>query len=211
MKKHVLPAQLPFLSMPGTVLLPGGLLPFQAQTTSEKRVIQNALKANRYVGVIQPASSQEEPISLSRIGCVGRVTTFTEGTDDSYFVVLKGISRFEIVKNDTDEVNKRRTITVKYLTANGLDQQPVSSHERVRLLQLLSQYLDTHGLSVNWDDVAQASDETLITSLAMMCPFNAQEKQALLESQSTQDRYQMVMTFLEYAHFKQASQGYMIN
>ncbi len=202
MKKHVLPTQLPFLSTTGTVLLPGGLLPFHATTAKEKKVVQQALKANRYIGVIQPALPNQDPKALSAMGCLGQITTFTEGQDDSYFVVLKGLTRFEILEDLEPATSSKRVLKVQYHKLDPHESPFVSPQERLGLLKLLGDYLETHGMKVNWDDVAQASDETLITSLAMLCPFNAQEKQALLESPTTQDRYQMVMAFLEAAQLK---------
>lgn len=191
-----LPQVIPFISATGVVLLPGGLLPYHVQKPAEIKIIDRALAQNRHIGVIQPKSMEGDKKILFRMGCLGKITTFTEGTDGTYFIVVQGISSFSI-----QEEQKRGMLRVNYLE-NALTGEPNTPRDRLKLLNLLKDYLNRNAISVNWEDVITASDESLVTSLAMMCPFNATEKQAILESQSLRERYHMLTAFMEVSQLR---------
>jgi Lon protease-like protein len=71
--------------------------------------------------------------------------------------------------------------------------------DRHRLIELLQAYFRQQSLSANWDAIGQAPDERLVTSLAMICPFQPPEKQALLEADCLYDRARLMMSLLEIA------------
>jgi Lon protease-like protein len=191
-----LPQVISFISASGVVLLPGGLLPYHAQKASEIKAIDQALNHKRYIGIVQPKSKEGEKQILFRTGCLGKITTFTEGADGTYFIIIQGMSSFSIQAE-----NKKRKLQVNYLDTT-LKGEPNTPLDRMKLLNLLKDYLNRNAISVNWDDVITASDESLVTSLAMMCPFNATEKQAILESQSLRERYHMLTAFMEISHLR---------
>jgi Lon protease-like protein len=68
---------------------------------------------------------------------------------------------------------------------------------RDRLLAALKTYLSSRDMKADWKSVMTAPGETLVNALAMMCPFDPAEKQALLEAQSFQDRASTLMALLE--------------
>lgn len=193
-----LPPVISFISKSGVVLLPGGLLPYHAWKKDDLHAIDNALKGGRLIGIVQPMRVDGDRQILFRTGCLGKIKTFTEGVDGSYFLIISGISSFSILGEQSIgflEVDYQQSL---------VDSEPTTPYERVKLLSLLNEYLHTHSISVNWDDVVAASDESLITSLAMMCPFEATEKQAILESPSMRERFQMLMAFLEVSNLKKS-------
>jgi len=191
-----LPPVISFIAKSGVVLLPGGLLPFHAKSLEDLHAIDRAFMSDRLIGIVQPMKTEAGKDVLFRTGCLGKITTFTEGADGSYFLIISGISSFSILAEQ-----KLGLLQVDYLTPS-VEDEPATPYERIKLLTLLKDYLKRHGISVNWDDVVTASDESLITSLAMMCPFEATEKQAILESQSLRERFEMLMAFLEVSQYK---------
>jgi uncharacterized protein len=191
-----LPQVISFISASGVVLLPGGLLPYHAKKASEIKTIDQAMTQNRYIGIVQPRSTEGDKKILFGTGCLGKITTFTEGADGSYFLIIHGMSSFSI-----QEEQKKGKLHVNYLDEN-LKSEPNTPLDRMKLLNLLKDYLNRNGISINWDDVISASDESLVTSLAMMCPFNATEKQAILESQSLRERFHMLTAFMEVSQLR---------
>ena len=69
--------------------------------------------------------------------------------------------------------------------------------------------LTLYGISPNWDEINAASDERLITSLAMVCPFEPREKQALLESPTLADRCRMMTALIEMAFLRGSGQPWV--
>jgi len=190
-----LPQIISFISASGVVLLPGGLLPYHTQKAEDLKSIDQALTQNRYIGIIQPKKTEKNKQILFRTGCLGKITTFTEGSDGSYFVIIHGMSSFSI-----QEEQKKGKLNVNYLETS-LTGEPTPL-DRLKLLNLLKDYLTRNAISINWEDVISASDESLVTALAMMCPFNATEKQAILESQSLSERFHMLTAFMEMSHLR---------
>ena len=52
-------------------------------------------------------------------------------------------------------------------------------------------------MKADWKSVMTAPGEALVNALAMMCPFDPAEKQALLEAGSFQERASTLMALLE--------------
>jgi Lon protease-like protein len=194
--EKALPQVIPFISAAGIILLPGGLLPYHAKKAGELKAINQALTQNRLIGVVQPRTMDGEKSILFQTGCLGKITTFTEGTDGSYFIIVQGVNSFSI-----QEEQKTGKLQVNYIDTI-LKGEPNTPLDRLKLLNMLKDYLTHNSITVNWEDVIAASDESLATSLAMMCPFNATEKQAILESQSLRERYHMLTAFMEMSQLR---------
>ena len=58
-------------------------------------------------------------------------------------------------------------------------------------------FLDAFDIDVDWDTLSQVPDESLVRSLAMMCPFEPREKQALLECATLAERSELVTSLIE--------------
>ena len=69
--------------------------------------------------------------------------------------------------------------------------------DRDRLTATLKTYLSANNIEADWAAVADASTERLVTTLAMIFPFEASEKQALLECATVAERAETVMTLME--------------
>ncbi len=97
------PTKLAILDLPGIILLPRGKLPIHLMEDKHKLLIEEALKTDRYVGVVQ-ADKRAEGEKLFRSGCLGKITTFSEGEEGDYFVILSGVCRFNLL--DPQETSK---------------------------------------------------------------------------------------------------------
>ncbi|MDE0591083.1 LON peptidase substrate-binding domain-containing protein [Halocynthiibacter sp. C4] len=204
-----LPSNVPLFPLPGALLLPRGRLPLQIFEPRYLAMLEDCLKtSHRLIGMIQPISDQEDdsgqdektvPI-MHKIGCAGRVVSFSETVDGRYMVTLAGISRFRL-----REANES---FAPYLTADvswkGFERdlggiETDSSLNRDRLLTLLEKYFNSEELETDWESLKNAEDELLINSLSMLCPFSSKEKQALLEAEDLASRRETLTTLMEFA------------
>lgn len=188
-----LPSDLPLFPLGGVLLLPRGQLPLNIFEPRYLAMVNDAIASHRLIGMIQT----REDGSLYKVGCAGRITSYNETPDGRLEIVLTGISRFEILEEGA-QVSGYRRARVDW-TPFKLDLEPMGclDMDRGKLRTLLKNYFDQQGLTCSWDAVDKAADEKLITSLAMICPFDAQEKQALLEAQCCKERAKLFMTLLE--------------
>ena len=195
------PTEIAILNLPVMILLPRGHLPIHLTEDKYKLLIEDALKSERYVGVVQ-TDSRAEGEKLFRAGCLGKITTFSEGDDGDYFVILSGVCRFNLLASQ--ETSKPYLIhSVSYETFSfDVYEERENEIEREKLLDLVKAYFLSSDLTANWDEIKLASNERLISSLTLLCPFDPEEKQALLESPTLIERTRMMTALLEIAFLR---------
>ena len=198
-----LPREIPIFPLPGALLLPHGRLPLNLFEERYLAMALDALKEERIIGMVQPLEFQHDPVAgdapIFGIGCAGRITSFSETDDGRILISLKGICRFNIA-GEVEGRNGYRRVAADYGPfRNDLAEQPGFDFDREELFGLLRRFFESRGLQADWDSLENADDETLIVSLAMMCPFDVSEKQALLEAPEMPDVPDVLMSLLAMA------------
>ena len=148
-------------------------------------MIDQSMKSNRIIGMIQPKKTGElKKPDLHSVGCAGKITSFNETDDGRYLIVLNGICRFKI----TDEVNSDnlyRECKVKYEDFFG-DLTEKTDEIKFSDLKLIFHNLKglfkKQGYEINWKEIEKQSLDQTINTLSMASPFSLEEKQVLLES-----------------------------
>ncbi len=189
---------IPVFPLTGVLLLPRGQLPLNIFEPRYLKMLDDALGRGRYIGMIQPTDEDDAP--LSSVGCLGRVSSFSETEDGRMIISLTGVCRFKVA----DEI----AVTTPYRQVQA-DYRPFADDliadagaidvDRDALVDVLTRYLDVNNLSVDWDSVHAASNETLVNSLSMISPYGPREKQALLEATSLAERNDILVALTEMA------------
>ena len=194
-----LPATFPVFPLAGALLLPRGRLPLNIFEQRYLAMTEDALGAGRQFGMVQP--DPQRPAldcgpALYRIGCLGRLTSFSETEDGRYLITLTGVCRFAIAE-ELGMVRGYRRVHGEFGRFLA-DLLPPSGPGFVReeLMAALRGYFAHRGFEANWEAIQQMSDEMLVTTLAMVCPFEPAEKQALLEAPTQADRAATLMALL---------------
>lgn len=203
-----LPETIPVFPLTGVLLLPRGKLPLNIFEPRYLNMVQDALATNRLIGMIQPRDPVAAPNPpLFDIGCAGRITSFTETDDGRFLITLTGVSRFRIRSEMATTRGYRRIVADWSDFAADLAEDAPCGLDRERLDQALRAYFRQQGISANWDSIAQAPLDRLVTSLAMICPFDAPEKQALLESPDLNTRAALLLALVEMAVHQAGGEG----
>lgn len=197
-----LPGTIPLFPLPGALLLPRARLPLQIFEPRYLAMLDDTLKSShRLIGMVQPRETHGEgPPMLHAIGCAGRVTAFSETEDGRYMISLTGISRFRI----RDEVTGFAPYRRAEVNWTGFERdlgrcERDPGFDRSGLFNLLGRYFQSRGLSTDWESLRQAEDELLVNSLSMLCPFEPEEKQALLEAPCLRTRRETLVMLIEFA------------
>ena len=198
-----LPREIPIFPLPGALLLPHGRLPLNLFEERYLAMALDALGEERIIGMVQPLEFQPDPVAgdapIFAIGCAGRITSFTETDDRRILISLKGICRFHIA-GEVEGRNGYRRVAADYGPfRDDLAEKPGFDFDRQELFKLLRRFFESRGLETDWNSLENADDETLIVSLAMMCPFGVSEKQALLEAPKMPDLPDVLMSLLALA------------
>lgn len=196
-----LPDILPIFPLHGVLLLPGGHLPLNIFEPRYKALCEAALSGNRLIGIVQPRVSGGEDIFT--IGCAGKIIEFSEKPDGRYEIVLAGMARFRLTQELETQAAYR---SVRPIWGDFTDDLEAGKDGlgfcRDKLKDLLKRYFQQQEMDCDWEAIDEVSDGKLMTCLAMACPFEAIEKQALLEEKSCKKRAEMFMTMLEMEIYK---------
>lgn len=202
MRLHTdLPDKIPLFPLPGALLLPRSRLPLQIFEPRYLAMLEDALKTpHRLIGMIQPRPGPDGQTRLAAIGSAGRVTGFSETEDGRYMITLTGISRFRLMR----EISGFAPYISAEVRWDGFERDRGGPEEdpgfdRTAFLNLLRRYFAAEQLSADWESLREAGDELLVNSLSMLCPFEPEDKQALLEAPSLETRRVTLVTLMEFA------------
>ncbi|HEY2049017.1 MAG TPA: LON peptidase substrate-binding domain-containing protein [Caulobacteraceae bacterium] len=198
-KSNDLPDVIPVFPLDGALLLPGGVLPLQIFEPRYLNMVDDAMSGGRLIGMVQTCEGGTRLApSLLNVGCVGRITSYSETGDGKYLIALTGVCRFAILGelNTNTPYRQVRADFHRYEADLAADEGAVE-FERTRFLALLRRYLDNRSLGVEWEVVNAAPAPALINSLSMALPFSTVEKQALLEAPDLEARRHALTALLE--------------
>ena len=175
-------------------------------------MLEDTLKTpHRLVGMIQPvadAGGQGRPGRLHQIGCAGRVTAFQETEDGRYLITLSGVSRFRLGEmQDGFAPYLRARVDWSSFERDLGRAEKDPEFDRPAFLTVLARFFDTAQLSSDWDSLKEADAELLINSLSILCPFDPEEKQALLEAPTLTNRRETLVTLMEFALRSSGDEG----
>lgn len=205
-----LPQRFAVFPLARALLLPGSQLPLNIFEPRYLAMIDDALAHHRVVGMIQPHSEQPvgaAPVDISgldrprlySVGCLRRLVSFSETGDGRYHIILNGICRF-LMREELPVTTLYRQVVADFTPyASDLAPRDADQIDRRALLADLKRYLEQQQLSADWKAVENTPTEDLVNMLAMNCPFELPEKQALLEAQNLRERAAALMTLLQMA------------
>lgn len=198
---NALPNIVPVFPLSRALLLPRGELPLNIFEPRYISMIDDAIASGRMIGMIQPLPGQDEkgasPL-LYKIGCAGRITRFSETGDGRYLISLTGVARFRI-EEEVESERAYRKCRVNYDEFESDLEAGAGEDEvdRSGMIRMLREFAEGSKLEVDWTSIDAAPNEALVNALAMMSPFGANEKQALLEAVDLKSRAEILIALAE--------------
>ena len=196
-----LPDTIPVFPVPGAMLLPRARMPLHVFEPRYLQMFEDCLKtSSRLIGMVQPHKDPQGEEQLHTIGCVGRVSQFSETDDGRYMITLNGVSRFRVLA-EVEGFHPYRKAQVSW---DGFERdlghaEVDEGFDRPSFMSVLKRFFDANDLQTDWDGLKDAEAEMLINSISMLCPFEPEEKQALLEAPSLTTRRETLMTLIEFS------------
>jgi Lon protease-like protein len=204
-----LPEALPVFPLAGVLLLPRAHLPLNIFEPRYLNMVRDALeRRDRLIGMIQPTdprSGLHEP-PLYRIGCAGRIVESSDTSDGRILISLVGICRFALTAEIEGMKGYRRVRPdwQSYRQDLACDEDRV---DRPRLVAALKRYFHLNAIEADWDALDRTPSERLVSSIAMICPFDPSEKQALLEAPDLNARAETMIALIEMAIIDPQGEG----
>ena len=178
-----LPKKISVFPLSNFIIFPNTSVPLNIFEPRYIKMIDDSMKANRIIGVVQPRNKNEIP-ELYSTGCVGRITNFNETDDGRYLIIIRGISRFKIL-SEIDNDKPYRECEVNF---DEYRKDIIENYNEIKFSDLelifknLKSLFKKKGYIINWKDLEKQSLDQTINTLAMASPFSLEEKQILLET-----------------------------
>ena len=200
MKINELPKKISVFPLNNFIIFPKTTVPLNIFEPRYIDMINDSMKFNKLIGLIQPKKKIDDlsaPI-LHNIGCLGKITSFKETEDGRYLIELKGLIRFEIMK-EVESAKKYREYEIDFSRFNhDLDdkKEQLKFSELELIFKDLKTLFEKRGFIVNWKKLEKQSLDEIINALAMASPFSLEEKQVLLEAENLNIRKNKIAEIL---------------
>ena len=196
-----LPKKIPVFPLSNFIIFPRTTVPLNIFEPRYVDMINDSMKSNKFIGMVQPKNKNNENSlipELYKIGCMGKITSFKDTNDGHFLIELKGLIRFQILKEIKSE-KKYRECEVDFEKFND-DLNEKSEDLKFTDLELifkdLKNLFEKRGFIINWNALEKQSLDETINALAMASPFTLEEKQILLEAKNLDTRKSKIADIL---------------
>ena len=206
--KKNLPQQIPIFPLSNFIIFPRTAVPLNIFEPRYIDMINDSMRTNKFIGMIQPKNQKNEintVTNLHNIGCMGKIISFKETDDQRFLIELKGIIRFEILK-ETQSTKKYREFEINF---EKFQDDLIEKKENLKFSDLelifkdLKNLFEKRGFVINWKALEKQSLDEIINALAMASPFTLEEKQVLLEASNLEIRKNKIADILTTYTFDQ--------
>jgi len=206
-----LPKKIPIFPLSNFIIFPKTTVPLNIFEPRYVEMVNDSMKSNKFIGMVQPKTLKnfdnlKLPV-LHKIGCLGKITSFKETSDDRYLIELKGVIRFEI-KQEINSGKNYREVEINYENfLHDLDEkkEDLKFSDLELIFKDFKTLFEKRGFIINWRALEKQSLDETINALAMTSPFSLEEKQVLLEAKNLDTRKTKIAEILNtytYDEFK---------
>ncbi|MGV8832635.1 MAG: LON peptidase substrate-binding domain-containing protein [Devosia sp.] len=198
-----LPKSVPVFPLSGALLLPFSHRPLNVFEPRYVDMVDAALRGDRLIGLIQPEDTSEESPRgrdpLQAIGCLGRITHFEESDEGRYFIILEGVTRFRLAHELTVMTPYRQgVIDAADFATDFIRDFGEKAVDRERFVKLMRDYAEFANIELNWDEIERTGTADLVNFCCMVGPYDAADKQVLLEAPTLEQRAETLIAMTEY-------------
>ncbi|MAD47999.1 MAG: peptidase S16 [Gammaproteobacteria bacterium] len=198
-----LPSSIPLFPLDNVLLLPFGKLPLNIFEERYIKMALDSLKTHRMIGIIQPRNNNNE---LFMMGCIGKITSYIETPDYRIVLNLEGVCRFVLNERElTPDGYIQASVDCSNYIDDLKDMEP--NLDRNQLIKKYSNFFKMKKLDIDREVLSETSNLQLLSTLAMLAPFNKIDKQAILESPNVMERINTINSILDLNTFQVVSNG----
>ena len=198
-----LPKEIPVFPLSNFIIFPKTTVPLNIFEPRYIEMVNDAMKGNRIIGMIQPRKSAQAIPPLYKVGCAGKIISFSETEDGRYLIVLSGTSRFKITKElETEKLYRKFRVDFKDFFYD-LDEknEEIKFSDLELIFKNLKSLFIKQGYKIDWNELKKQSLDQTINTLSMASPFSLEEKQVLLEAISLNERKKKLEQILSTYNF----------
>ena len=203
-----LPKKISVFPLSNFIIFPKTSVPLNIFEPRYIDMINDSMKTNKLIGMIQPKLSMKESNTspdLHEVGCLGKIVSFKETDDNRYLIELKGLIRFRIIKEElTNKKYRQCEVSYEdYLHDLEEKKENLKFQDLEIIFKDLKSLFEKRGFIINWKGLEKQSLDEIINALAMASPFSLEEKQILLESKNLNSRKTRIAEILSTYSYDQ--------
>ena len=203
--KEKMPNEIPIFPLSNFIIFPETAVPLNIFEPRYIEMINNSMKSNKLIGMIQPKNlnNKQSVPDLHDIGCLGKIVSFKETDDGRYIIELKGLVRFQVIK-EIISTNPYRECEIDFKNFHkdlSENREELKFSDLELIFKDLKSLFEKRGFIINWKELEKQSLDETINALAMASPFSLEEKQVLLEAKNLDIRKNKIAEILRtYTH-----------
>ena len=193
-----IPSSIPLFPLENVLLLPFGKLPLNIFEERYINMVLDSLRSHRMIGIIQPRNNNND---FFMMGCIGKITSYIETPDYRLVLNLEGVCRFALHERNLTPKGYYQAIidTTSYLD-DLRSLEPMI--DRDSLIKKYTDFFKMKKLETDREVLDETSNLQLLSTLAMLAPFNKIDKQAILESPNLKERVNTINSILDLNTFQ---------
>ncbi len=194
-----LPKTISIFPLSNFIFFPQTTVPLNIFEPRYIQMVDDAMKADRIIGMVQPKKNNQTVPILYNVGCAGKITSFNETEDGRYLIVLDGISRFKILEElNNDKLYRECKVNFdKFSNDINNQKEEIKFSDLELIFKNLKSLFNKQGYTINWKELEKQSLNQTINALSMASPFSLEEKQVLLETINLKERKQKLEEILK--------------
>jgi Lon protease-like protein len=195
--KPEFPKLIPIFPLSGVIYFPKTNLPLNIFEKRYLSLINDAMKTNKLMGMVQSIRGGEE---VYKVGCLGKISDFRKSEDGRIIVNLTGLTRFEI-KQEISSPKLYREFDVQYEKFGSdieINTNDLKKSDLDLLFEKSKDFFKRSGLMLNWKELEKLDQDQQINTLAMISPISNEEKQKLLETVTLNEKIQTLSSIIEF-------------
>lgn len=194
-----LPKTISIFPLSNFIFFPQTTVPLNIFEPRYIQMVDDAMKGDRIIGMVQPKKSNQTIPILYNVGCAGKIISFNETEDGRYLIVLDGISRFKILEElNNDKLYRECKVNFdKFSNDINNQKEEIKFSDLELIFKNLKSLFNKQGYTINWKELEKRSLDQTINTLSMASPFSLEEKQVLLETINLNERKQKLEEILK--------------
>ena len=199
MKIKELPKNISVFPLANAVFFPRTILPLNIFEDRYIQLVNDCMKGERMFGMVQPKNRKSKIPEVYEVGCLGKIVSFNETTDNRFIISLSGIIRFRI-KNELKKENLYRKFNVDYSEfLNDLNEKnEIINISKDNLLKKIKVFFHKIQYQVNYKELEKLNLDQLISTVCMVSPFSIEEKQKLIETIKISDKISVLEEIIKF-------------
>jgi len=202
--KQNLPKIIPIFPLSGVIFFPKTNLPLNIFEPRYLTLINDCIKSNKYMGMIQ---SKERSSDVYSVGCLGKITEHKKTKDGRMLVNLTGINRFEVSSEiNNDKIYREFEVSYKKFSEDQWPDKKIIIRSKIKeIYEKTKVFFKKNGLLLNWAEFERLDEDQKINTLAMIAPISNEEKQMILETIHVDSKTKILSEIIEFYLHKKSS------